>query len=48
MELSSLGKEMEQVNALIKKLADFKRDDGVNGVGVVIKFLGHRVQPIKD
>src|SRR5438105_15853675 len=32
----------------IEKLANCKRDDGVNGVSVVINFLGRRVQPIKE
>src|SRR5207237_2121632 len=39
--------EMVQVNALVKKLA-VCRSEGVNGVGVVVNFLGRRVQPIKD
>ena len=41
------AEEMVQVNALVKKLAVCKGED-VNGVEVVINFLGHRVQPIKD
>jgi len=40
--------EMEQVNALIEKLAACKKGEGVNGVRVVVNFLGRRVQPIKD
>ena len=32
---------------LVKCLVDCKSED-VNGVGVVINFIGHRVQPIKD
>src|SRR6266508_3853256 len=38
---------MVQVDALVEKLAVCK-SEGVNGVGVVINFLGRRVQPIKD
>ena len=41
------AKEMVQVNILVKKLA-VCRSEGVNGVRVVINFLGRRVQPIKD
>ena len=33
-------KDMEQVNALLGKLKACKRDDGVNGVNMVINFLG--------
>src|SRR6266508_1955688 len=38
---------MVQVNDLIKRLGD-QKGEGVNGIGVVINFIGHRVQPIKD
>ena len=38
---------MEQVHALLRKLKAYKADVGVNGVGVVINFHGHRIQPIK-
>ena len=43
-----LAKEMEQVNALLGKLKACNRDDGVNGVSVVINFHDHRIQPIKE
>src|SRR6266540_2864613 len=39
---------MKQVKVLVDRLADYKRDDGVNRVGVVINFLDPRVQPIKE
>ena len=39
---------MEQVNALVERLAACKKDEGVNGVRVVLNFLSRRVQPIKD
>ena len=34
------AEEMKQVKVLVDRLADCKRDNGVNGVGVVINFLG--------
>ena len=34
------------MNALVERLA-VCRSEGVNGVWVVVNFLGHRVQPIK-
>ena len=35
--------EMEQVNVLVDWLNACKKDDGVNGVDVVLNFLGRRV-----
>ena len=43
-----LDEEMEQVNALLERLEVYKKDDGVNGVGVVRSFVGRRIQPIKE
>ena len=42
-----MAEEMVQVNTLVKKLVVYK-SEGVNGVEVVINFLGCRVQLIKD
>ena len=43
-----MDEEMEQVNALLERLEACKKDDGVNGVGVVRSFVSHRIQPIKE
>src|SRR5207244_9812239 len=42
-----LDEEMKQVNALLERLEACKKDDGVNGVGVIRSFVSHRIQPIK-
>src|SRR6266540_3574349 len=38
--------EMKQVDALLEKLKACKRDDGVNGVSMVINFLGRRAEEV--
>src|SRR5438105_9696307 len=39
---------MKQVKALLDKLEDCKKEDEVNGVGVVRSLIGWRIQPIKE
>ena len=42
------GEEMKQVKALLDRLEDCKKEDEVNGVGVMRSFIGRRIQPIKE
>src|SRR5438128_2330797 len=39
---------MKQVKALLDRLQDCKKEDEVNGIGVMRSFIGRRIQPIKE
>ena len=43
-----MAEEIKQVKVLVDRLANCRRDDGVDGVSVVINFLDRQVQPIKE